>query len=268
MRGERQTRPCAACGAPLTRLVSQARGAFWYCGKRCQDAHRPSRLKAGPRPVPAQPTKETRPCGVCGTTVTDWPSARRYAPVWYCSPSCASRARTARQMAEGRWVRPQRSAQGDRIACEACGAPFYRRPQEVARDRRWCSRACWYGSAAFRAFNDGRRSPTGRMDNGNGYVRVRDETGRWVLEHRLVMERVLGRRLLPDETVHHINHVRDDNRPENLEVQRRGDHARISTAYGKRKRAAMAAELAEYRRRFGVLPGKEQPSAHDRRDGP
>jgi hypothetical protein len=68
-----------------------------------------------------------------------------------------------------------------------------------------------------------------RFKNAGGYVLVynRDEfpemkrlgtPGSYLLEHRLVMARHLGRSLASNERVHHKNGKRDDNRIENLEL--------------------------------------------------
>ena len=70
----------------------------------------------------------------------------------------------------------------------------------------------------------------GRYKHSKGYIYVYQPshpyaTDGYVFEHRLVMEKYLGRYLLAIEDVHHINGIKNDNRIENLELMTHGQHS-------------------------------------------
>lgn len=49
----------------------------------------------------------------------------------------------------------------------------------------------------------------------------------YVMEHDLIIEETIKRPLKKDEVVHHINHIRNDNRIENLRLMTFKEHARM-----------------------------------------
>jgi hypothetical protein len=106
--------------------------------------------------------------------------------------------------------------------CEHCGMVF----QPMGSKIRFCNRDC-SAKASGLAKRKGPRinhrgyvvlyEPEHPMSNKQGYL----------LEHRKVAARMVGRMLTTDEVVHHLNEIKTDNRPENLQVLWKPDHDRI-----------------------------------------
>jgi hypothetical protein len=217
-----EVRQCLRCGKDMYLARSELQRRK-YCSIECNYA--------------AIDERRAGTCAECGLPFAQSPSRLGKYCGWKCYLA-SRRGRLPRQHAEER-------------LCEGCSKPMMVQPH-LFESIRFCGKACHDESKRL-------KGPGAKYKRKDGYIFVyypthpdSDSDGR-IMEHRLVMEQKLGRRLVPTEHVNHINHIRDDNRPENLELMTPGDHARESNAFGKAHRKSIRDRLAAYEARFGPL---------------
>lgn len=229
----RVTLACTFCGAPVERRASEVARLTTgrvFCSDKCF------------KQVGGKPRRGvTKNCGECGVDFYSAPNTVGR----FCSRDCHNAHQRRSRVT---------------LKCPVCKQEFSLGKANAAGrgENPTCSRDC---DTLRRTTNT-----VGRLHNGRpavrdhaGYIRVWEPDhpnafrNGWVLEHRLVMEQVLGRYLTTGEHVHHINGQKWDNRPENLAVLGHSEHSSITQAERKTELALVRAELAEYRRRYGPL---------------
>jgi predicted nucleic acid-binding Zn ribbon protein len=151
-------------------------------------------------------------CTICGKEfLMTHPTTGRY-----CSMGCWHKERSPELRGN---VGPKRAPL--KIAnCLNCGKEL---EWKAGRKRKYCSHKC---AATASDRRRGMTAPIGTLKVvRGGYISIKVGTGYpgapkggWMREHRYVMQERLGRVLMSYENIHHINGMRDDNRPENLEL--------------------------------------------------
>jgi hypothetical protein len=163
-------------------------------------------------------------CLTCGKEFYQKPSRIKIGRGKYCSRPCWFKAgysdESKKKMSESRkgkipWNKGKTCPQEirDKISKSLTGIPLSLEHRKAV-------------SQAMRGMNRSSKNPMwkGGIKRTGKYVSITLPNGIYLNEHRYLMEKFLGRKLLPKEVVHHINGRRDDNRLENLVVMNESAH--------------------------------------------
>lgn len=214
---------CKNCGKEFTRFVTSSNlKKALYCSNSCKSLYQWKDRKL-------TDADKTKTCEYCGKNFVYDKNNKGQR---FCSLKCANLKTAADKQKNDR-----------KLVCRYCGKNFVRNltDKELANGKgQYCSHQCYSDRFAWeqtycqqcgkplkRGYGDkycshkcaglGRRSENGHI-NPQGYVLMTIEDGRRVLQHRYVMEQMLGRELYDFEKVHHIDGKRSNNEPANLEI--------------------------------------------------
>lgn len=99
------------------------------------------------------------------------------------------------------------------VPCDLCGTHFMKKRSDIWRsDHNFCSEECYRDYTSLN-----RQSKNGLHYNGKAV-------------YRMMMEHVLGRPLLPEEMVHHIDGNHKNNALSNLVIVSQSEHQKIHAA--------------------------------------
>lgn len=130
-----------------------------------------------------------------------------------------------------RWVNPSGYAKNVCSTCYKRNRAFIINLNSFVHKPECKCGKCRAGKGYFKGdknpcWNGGLRKTSGGyiyqwVSDDHPFVQMRSsyqKNSNYIMQHRLVMAEHLGRPLKKEETVHHINGIRDDNRIENLEL--------------------------------------------------
>ena len=118
------------------------------------------------------------------------------------------------------------------LKCDFCQKDIYVDYTQLKNQKHhFCNKVCWgKWQEENKQGSNNHKWKGGRNVTPFGYIEImspnhpnKNYRG-YVMEHRLVMEKKIGRYLTKDEIVHHLNGIKDDNRPENLSIVNKNSH--------------------------------------------